>query len=83
MSNSETPWTVACQTPLSTGVFQARILEWVAISYPQGFFPTDPGIKFTFIKRNVQIREEMECRLSKLILLTSPCMAYPSKPYTR
>ena len=27
-----TPWTVACQAPLS-GSFQARILEWVAISY--------------------------------------------------
>ena len=27
-----TPWTVACQAPLC-GSFQARILEWVAISY--------------------------------------------------
>ena len=27
----ETPWTIACQAPLH-GVFQARILEWVAIS---------------------------------------------------
>ena len=25
------PWTVACQTPLSMGIFQARILEWVAM----------------------------------------------------
>ena len=25
-----TPWTVACQAPLSTGILQARILEWVA-----------------------------------------------------
>ena len=24
----ETLWTVACQTPLSVGVFQARILQW-------------------------------------------------------
>ena len=26
-----TPWTVACQAPLSTGILQARILEWVAM----------------------------------------------------
>ena len=25
-------WTVACQSPLSMGFFQGRILEWVAIS---------------------------------------------------
>ena len=25
------PWTLACQTPLSLGVLQARILEWVAM----------------------------------------------------
>ena len=27
-----TPWTGACQAPLS-GIFQARILEWGAISF--------------------------------------------------
>ena len=27
-----TPWTVACQGPLTMGILQARILEWVAIS---------------------------------------------------
>ena len=31
-----TPWTVAYQAPLSMGFFQARILEWVAISYSRG-----------------------------------------------
>ena len=25
-----TPWTVACQAPLSMEILQARILEWVA-----------------------------------------------------
>ena len=30
-----TPWTVACQAPVH-GIFQARILEWVAISSPRG-----------------------------------------------
>ena len=29
-----TQWTVACQTPLSMGILQARILEWVAVPPP-------------------------------------------------
>ena len=32
-----TPQTVACQASLSSGIFQARILEWVAVSYSRGF----------------------------------------------
>ena len=32
VSNSPTPWTVAYQAPLSVGILQARILEWVATS---------------------------------------------------
>ena len=28
-----TPWTIPSQVPLSMGFFQARILEWVAISF--------------------------------------------------
>ena len=32
MSDSATPWTVACQATLSKGLFQAGILEWVIIS---------------------------------------------------
>ena len=31
-----TPWTVARQAPLSMGILQARILEWVAISSSRG-----------------------------------------------
>ena len=27
------PWTVAHQAPLSIGIFQARMLEWVSVSY--------------------------------------------------
>jgi len=30
------PQTLACQVPLSVGFFQARILEWVAISFSRG-----------------------------------------------
>ena len=33
VSNSATPWTAALQAPLSMEYFQARILEWVAISF--------------------------------------------------
>ena len=32
-----TPWTVAHQAPLSMGVLQARILEWVAMPSSRGF----------------------------------------------
>ena len=31
-----TPWTVARQAPLVHGVFQTRILEWIAIAYARG-----------------------------------------------
>ena len=31
-----TPWTVVHQAPLSHGISQARILEWVAISFSKG-----------------------------------------------
>ena len=34
-----TPWTVAHQAPLSMGILQARILEWVAIASPPGDLP--------------------------------------------
>ena len=29
-------WTVTCQAPLSVGILQARILEWVAIPFSRG-----------------------------------------------
>ena len=36
MSDSATPWTVARQAPLSMGILQTRILEWVAIPSSRG-----------------------------------------------
>ena len=30
------PWTVACQAPSVHGILQARILEWLAISFSRG-----------------------------------------------
>ena len=32
----KTPWTEACQYPLSMGILQARILEWVAMPSSSG-----------------------------------------------
>ena len=32
-----TVWTVACQAPQSSGILQARILEWVAVPSSRGF----------------------------------------------
>ena len=40
-----TLWTVACQAPLSLGILQARILEWVPCSLPRDL--PDPGIEPT------------------------------------
>ena len=31
-----TPWTIACQAPLSVEFSQARIMEWIVISYSRG-----------------------------------------------
>ena len=39
MSDSATPWTVTCQAPLSMGILEARILEWVAMPSSRGIFP--------------------------------------------
>ena len=37
VANSATPWTVAHQARWSMGIFWARILEWVTISFPRDF----------------------------------------------
>ena len=39
----ETPWTAAHQAPLSMGILQARILEWVAMPFSRESF--NPGIE--------------------------------------
>ena len=36
MSHSATPWTAARQAPLSMGILQARILEWIAVPFSRG-----------------------------------------------
>ena len=42
-----TPWTVAPPGSSVRGIFQARILEWVAISYSRGL--SNPGIETAFL----------------------------------
>ena len=42
-----TPWTAAHQASLSMGILQVRILEWVAMPFSRGIFPTqgsNPGL---------------------------------------
>ena len=56
--SSATPWTVACQVPLSPES-QARILEWVSISSPgdlpdPGIEPTSPALPDGFLLLNHQ-----------------------------
>ena len=38
-----TPWTVAHQAPLSMGILQARILEWVVMPFSRDL--PDPGVE--------------------------------------
>ena len=40
-----TLWTVACQTPFSMDYFQAKILEWIVISFSRDL--ANPGIEHT------------------------------------
>ena len=47
--DSATPWTVACQTPLSRKFFRHEILEWVAISSSRESSPP-PGIELTSLE---------------------------------
>ena len=39
-------WTAARQAPLSTGILQARILEWVAMPSSRGIFPSQGSNPF-------------------------------------
>ena len=42
-----TLWTVACQTLFSMDYFQAKILEWIAISFSRDL--PNPGIKSLYV----------------------------------
>ena len=49
VSDSVSPWTVVCQAPLSTGILQARILEWIAISSSRESFWSRDWIQVSHI----------------------------------
>ena len=49
LSDSVTPWTIARQAPLSMGIPQARILEWVAMSSSRGSSQPRDRIQVSYI----------------------------------
>ena len=44
-----TPWTIAHQVPLSMGILQARILEWVAIPFSRASSPPREGTRISYV----------------------------------
>ena len=49
MSDPATPWTVAHLAPLSMGILQARMLEWVVISSSTGSSQTRVQTHFSSV----------------------------------
>ena len=53
-----TPWTVAHKAPLSMGIIQARILEWVAMPSSREIFPTQGSNPDLPHCRQISLRSE-------------------------
>ena len=70
-----TPWTVAYQAPLSMGIFQARILEWVAIPSSRGSSQPRDGTHASCICRWVL---DCQCHLRSPSFVPSVNMVYVS-----
>ena len=49
VSDSATQWTAALQAPLSMGILQLRILEWVAMPFSRGSSQTRDQTQITRI----------------------------------
>ena len=49
VSDSATPCTVVCQAPLSMGILQARILEWIATPFSRGSSPPRDGTQVSHV----------------------------------
>ena len=91
MSNFATPWTVAYQAPLHQ-IFQARILEWVAIfssrvlahisCIASGFFTTEPSGMPKQMNR-IWHRHTREYYLTRKCLSTWYSMNEPWKHYAK
>ena len=60
-----TPWTVAHQGSSVHGIFQATIVEWVAVSFSRGIFPTrwlNPSLLLgRWILHHWATRETLKC----------------------
>ena len=60
------PMSVACQTPLSMGFFQARILEWVVLSFSRGFSWSRDGTHISCVS----------CTGSQILYDSTTCLSY-------
>ena len=73
VSDSVTPWTLAHQAPLSMGILQARILEWVAMPSSRGSSQprNQTGVSCItggfFISRAIKEDHEVPLRVRKFL----------------
>ena len=63
----ETPWTIAGQAPLSMGILQARILEWVAMSFSRGSSEPRVQTQVSRIADDTTLMAESEEELKSLL----------------
>ena len=49
VSDSETAWTITCQAPLSMGILQARVLEWITMPSSRGSSQPRDGTQVSHI----------------------------------
>ena len=84
MSNSATPRTVTHQAPLSMGILQARILEWVAILQgifsTQGSNPSLPHCRWILYHLSHQGSSLQHCKKYNLLLLQYNYLLSPFPP---
>ena len=64
-----TPWTVALPAPLSMGILQVRILQWVAMPSSRGIFPTQVSCTAGGLFTIWATREAQEYWMGSLFLL--------------
>ena len=84
VSNSATPWTVASQAPLSMGILQTRILEWVAMASSRGSSQPKDGTQVSLLAGGFftvrAAREAQERRYCCLNNLLSSLVWLPQRP---
>ena len=71
-----TPWTVAYQTPLSMGCFQAIVLEWIAISFSRGSsWPRDRTQVSHIVETLNRLSHQGSIAIAKPTLLSLPSIS--------